>query len=366
MLKNNKIIVCKILLTTFFISVLLSCQIKMEEKFDWSGTLSAPEEYPIEVYEGALIAEDYTQDFSSIWGTINPGWGNAGGIVSVGPDEKYLPDSLIFTWLSIAENKFYSGKFRLPKEKMTALFKEGFIDSYTKEKATYKTIVIGLAPKGVVIVWVQASGFQTEVGRFQAHETKIDLQTIHESNHYMFEEDYIKNTLSDSVVMRAEIREKIRTLGFPPTDIYDAYREKYKWHPEVILPEGFEVTFLGFEMCNGEKESTDGKVLQRETRAIPYNFTINLKDKFGRRYGVWIAFTGDTLVWKRNNALITRLPLDFESTDILKIFGTLDKLQQTRLIFRVNDSQTQPAVSIRQGEKETIVKDAVITLFQNN
>ncbi len=47
----------------------------MEEKYTWLGTVSAPQEYPMEVYEGAIIADDFTYAFDAIWGTQNTGWG---------------------------------------------------------------------------------------------------------------------------------------------------------------------------------------------------------------------------------------------------------------------------------------------------
>ena len=124
-------------LTTIIIlwsTIFSSCQEqKMEEKFDWSGTLSAPQEYPIEVYKGSLKTNDYSQHFKN-WGIINTGWGNQGGTVVAGPEKKLVPNSLEITWLSFAENKFYDGKFELPKEKITALFKEGYTNPITNEK----------------------------------------------------------------------------------------------------------------------------------------------------------------------------------------------------------------------------------------
>lgn len=55
----------------FFFLTIISCQNKkMEEKFNWSAIVSAPQEFPVELYSGALTADDYTSSFSSIWGTL--------------------------------------------------------------------------------------------------------------------------------------------------------------------------------------------------------------------------------------------------------------------------------------------------------
>lgn len=62
----------KLLLILIFGAIsLISCQNKkMEEKFNWSAIVSAPQEFPVELYSGALTADDYTSSFSSIWGTL--------------------------------------------------------------------------------------------------------------------------------------------------------------------------------------------------------------------------------------------------------------------------------------------------------
>ena len=79
-MKNIKIV------TLFIFSVffILSCQNKkMEEKYSWSGTISAPQEYPMEIYSGGIIANDFTYPFDAIWGTQNTGWGNEGSKMNV-------------------------------------------------------------------------------------------------------------------------------------------------------------------------------------------------------------------------------------------------------------------------------------------
>jgi hypothetical protein len=55
----------------------------MEEKYSWLGTLCAPQEYPMEVYNGAIVADDFSYGFDAIWGTQNTGWGNTGATMNV-------------------------------------------------------------------------------------------------------------------------------------------------------------------------------------------------------------------------------------------------------------------------------------------
>ena len=154
---------------------------KMNEKFNWTGTVSAPEEYPMEVYEGAIIADDFTFRFDEMWGTQNTGWGETGGVFSIDREQMDAPDSLKFTWLSLIEKKFYSGSWKLNKDKIARLFREGFVNDVTHKKDTYKMIKVGLAPKGLVVVWLSGTGFQTEVGSYQATETALKKDDAYEN-----------------------------------------------------------------------------------------------------------------------------------------------------------------------------------------
>lgn len=348
-------------------TIFSSCQEqKMEEKFDWSGTLSAPQEYPIEVYKGLLKANEYTQHFKN-WGIINTGWGNQGGTVIVGSEKKSIPSSLEITWLSFAENKFYEGKFELPKEKITVLFKEGYIDPITNKKDTYKNIIIGLAPKGTVVVWLLSTGIQTEVARFKAHETQIDIESISSDDQYMFDKSYVASVLSDPMIIKPEIKEKLNTEGYPPATIYEVFEEKYNWKPKLELPNE-QATFYAFEMCNGEKEfSGSAANFKTASRSIPYLFFINWKDNTGQKYTAWLALTKDANYWKKyKNGGISKLPLDFEKSEIRSVFeGKLDKKSPAEIIAKVNSDNTDVILTIKQNGTEILLKDIVKLIGKN-
>ncbi len=127
----------KIFLLLFMLmSIISSCQeSKMsEKKYIWSGALVAPKEYPVEIYDGALISEDYTYRFGPIYGIIQQGWSvQSKGMGS--PDEPVaLPDQLQMTWYAIQEEKFYTGKWKLDKQQLTTIWEEGAIDVRTQKK----------------------------------------------------------------------------------------------------------------------------------------------------------------------------------------------------------------------------------------
>ena len=109
---RNNILFCFLFSLLTFINS--SCQKKvMENKYTWLATVSAPKEFPIDVYTGELIANDFTYNFHHGWGTQNSGWGKSGGVVSVSTEFMEIPHTLNFTWYSWHENKFYSGEWKL-------------------------------------------------------------------------------------------------------------------------------------------------------------------------------------------------------------------------------------------------------------
>jgi Protein of unknown function (DUF2931). len=312
-------------------SLLSSCQTneikdKMEnKKFDWSHTLSAPENYPMEIYRGKLQGQtekDYSATFG-LWGVANEGWGKVSGSVVVGPDTKAIPDSLLITWLSFREKKFYTGKFKLPREKIIELFEQGFYDYSTKQKDTYKKIIVGLAPGGVVVVWLLGGQVSTEVAKFQGEETIIDRSTVtNPDDLYMLGDGYVDFTLNDLEIKKDPI----------PFGLWDTYREKYSWRPVMILPEGNELAIEWITLFNGEKEKNFKEhpdFGNYKKRALPSYMLFNWYAADGRKYGVDVFFD------------------EAEIFDAFKQIYKTNKELDAELIFELNDSKTAFTISLR-------------------
>jgi hypothetical protein len=319
-----------------------SCKDKnMEEEFDWSGNISAPKEYPMEVYKGYLSGGGHFFGFSEMGGLDNSGWGM--GTSGMSEIHAPVPDTLVMTWRSLVERKFYTGTWTLPKERMKQLFKEGIVN-----EKPFSVIQLGLAPKGVLVVWLYGQGGQIEVGRFQGHETTIDPKEAYDNAKYMFEADYIDDMLANEDIVTPEIKEKIKQDGYPLLDVYDTYREKYLWIPKVILPEGCKITSVNITMCNGEFESIP---LPQKKRAIPYEFEIfwtntleidkSRADKAAQDYVCRIAFTGDQKYWEKY--LIggdDYLPLDFDKNEIRILFkDKIDKNVPAEMVIKIDPTQ---------------------------
>lgn len=341
---------------------LISCQNKkMEEKYSWLGTLCAPQEYPMEVYSGAIVADDFSYGFDAIWGTQNTGWGNTGATMNVETQKMDIPDKLEFTWYSLVEKKFYTGKWALDKEKIEKLFKEGFTEPATGKKETYTTFKVGLAPKGKLVLWINAPGVQKEVGSFQAHDTIITKEKAYENAQYMLEEGYAEDRLKNDFLMASDVKNRISTSGYPDPAIYETYRKKYLWKPIVELPAGYQVKNIFIMACNGEYDNYSGKAGER---AVPYYLSVNIEGPDHKKMGANVFFTKDEKyypdhVLKGDNVL----PVDFDLNDINKIFKNTDPKKESDFIIRVSPENKQMSVSIRQDDKTYELKDFISKIY---
>jgi len=329
--------------------VITSCKgLKMEEKFKWTGTVSAPQEYPAEVYEGAIVATDFTYSFDAIWGTQNTGWGNVGGIMSVEREQMEAPDSLNFTWFSIVEKKFYTGAWKLDKAKIAKLFREGFIDDVTKKKDTYNLIKVGLAPKGKVVVWLSGAGFQTEVGSFEARDTTITKDMAYDNAKYMFNEGYVERTLTNDMIMKPEIKARIVAKGYPNPGIYDQYRIRYSWRPKLELPEGGKPLLVYYSFLNGEEENRFGEDLAKNeysSRACPKIISLVWQDANGKKNGLAVE--------------------PFDEQEVMEAFHNLSPASPIDLIIKLSADHKSVTVSVANQSKEIPLYKGNIEISNN-
>ncbi|MBZ4041642.1 DUF2931 family protein [Flavobacterium hibisci] len=315
----------------------------IEKKYEWSAAISAPREYPVEVYTGAVGG----YFFSHMGGFSNSGWGGATGDTDIKAE---LPERIDLTWLSYVDNKFYTIDSELPIEKIKQLFEEGIYSKTGDEVVTepYTYINIGLAPKGMVVVWIAGAGIQVEVARFQAHETTIDPRVITEDEKYMFRKDYSKDRLKNDFVISKYVEEQLNKYGYPPAEVYESYREKYLWKPKVILPEGCKIISVYMKMCNGEKEDPYDRPIEQKQRAIPFMIEIfwtvgngKKQQKFVSR----IAFTKDIEFWNiylQDERVDDQMPVDFYKNEIRKLFKEhIDKNKSAEMVIKIDPTQTE-------------------------
>lgn len=130
-------------LPMIFISFLLSsCQ---KTKFPWQPGISSPKYYLI----GDVKVDFGNAGHGSIT-NFDSGWGNEYGAVVSGNKYKVPPKEVFIHYSSCAENYTYTGKVKLPQEKILNLFRK-----YSINDNNTAHLVAGMAPGGWIRIWFQ-------------------------------------------------------------------------------------------------------------------------------------------------------------------------------------------------------------------
>ena len=150
---------------------------KKMKSFRWDASACAPLMYPVELYTGYFSFENGGSCYIPKSAFEHGGWGESAHSFDGRSESSSVPVGLDVTWISYTENKFYTGSFKLPKDTIAKLFEEGFTVFNQKMHDTYDNIIAGLAPGGVVVVWMRGQGGRAvEIGRYQASETRVSIQ----------------------------------------------------------------------------------------------------------------------------------------------------------------------------------------------
>lgn len=262
MLKNH----WKICFTT--ILLLTGCSNTMSKNdttFEWGATESAPSHYPMEIIHGNFVYHGENEQglYIPSGGTLKAGWGNPISSHSVGERYKRLPDRLKITFFSYAEKQFYQGDFELPYEKILALFKEGV--TVNEEDPIYDRIMAGIAPGGVVVVWLTGTN-TTEVFFGQAQKIELDHSRA-------FALPFTSREDSDAYIMEGlvealtpEALESLKKNGIP-FGLWSRYRNRYDWLP--TLSEGYRPEYFKVLFVNGEHKKRWVDFEKYETEILP-------------------------------------------------------------------------------------------------
>ncbi|WP_343556884.1 DUF2931 family protein [Sphingobacterium sp.] len=322
------------LLLFMLLSMASSCQeSKMsEKKYTWGGAALAPKEYPVEIYDGALVSGDYAFRFGPIYGILKQGWGTS--VKGMGsPDEPVaLPDELRMTWYSIQEEKFYTGHWKLDKEQMIKLWEQGSINVRTGEKENFETLIVGLAPAGNVALWADGQR-QVLLGTFQAHDTTITQETAHEEFEHFFRKEYRDAAYKPDKLYDGELYANLEGQGWPKPQLYLDYNKKYAWKFAV---EGIDLgakDYFFYECFNGERDmplNTDSANTNLP-KAIP-----------AHTYVKWID--GQNQQWVAD--------LKFKYEIIKKAFEQFEPTEKIEFVFQIDTSANVLNTYLRSTSKK--------------
>ncbi|ADV51235.1 hypothetical protein Celal_3991 [Cellulophaga algicola DSM 14237] len=262
-------------------------EVSLMNKFEWRPTECAPEHYPVEIYQGSFITDDGDYIVIPSGGTKNNGWGKLGSTWVVGSGKKSIPSKLKIIWVSYTEKQFYFGDFNLPNDKIIKYFKDGYED-HNGIHREYTNIAVGMAPGGVVSVWVMGAGSYIEIGHYKGKKTEVTIEDFNPDGTITLEE-YLNNR---QLEFSSETKQVIAKEGIP-FGKWTNYRRSYNWkpifkHQDRGVLKNFISTFYNGEFYNIR---ADDKLLSKYSLHPPSKrIAFSWYDKSGNRYGSEILF----------------------------------------------------------------------------
>ena len=338
-----------------------------EPQYDWGVAVNVPIGYPIRFYAAMVGGTPISREFYTK--KEEPDWGNAYGYES--HSMGYLPASVDMVWLSYKEDCFYRLKTAIDYEKIAKLFREGYEERLPNgevKHTTYNTVVVGIAPGGVVVLWAGNAYFKiTEIGRYQAE--KIDLKEppgLDSHQRLIFSKEDREETLNSDLAIPKAVREANKNKPIP-FGLWDSYRDhQYQWYPTFEIPNGKigdvdyqywngeadTFFFTDFVALEGQKDVFAPKELYHDIRKLPLfkeiRFTYKAED--GIKYGVLVQFEWeDTLEAYK------------------KVFGEHPEEVKAHLDIRINRDNTYLTVRlVGDNGKEAFIEPKLIDIGEAN
>lgn len=329
----------------------------VEPEYKWGVAVNVPIGYPIRFYAARVGSTPIVRELYSI--TEEPDWGCAAGYESCSMEE--LPQNVDMVWLSYKEDCFYRLKTAIDYEKIAKLFREGFDERVPNGEVrhkTYDTIVVGIAPGGVVVLWVGYGYLPlTEIGRYQAEKIELrEPEGLDNHQRLIFDKEYAKRLLTNNTIIPEDFREANKNKPIP-FGLWDSYRDnQYQWYPTFEIPNG-KIGDVDYQYWNGEADTfffTDfialegqkdvfaPKELYHDIRKLPLykeiSFTYKAED--GIKYGVGLQFDWEDIL-----------------ATYKKVFGEHPEEVKAHLDIRLNAANTETSIRlVGDNGKEAFVE----------
>ena len=338
-----------------------------QPEYEWGVAVNTPIGYPIRFYAAMVGGTPISGELYSE--TEEPDWGNAFGYESHSMDK--LPKSVDMVWLSYKEDCFYRLKTAIDYEKIAKLFKNGYkrrVPNGEVRHTTYNTIVAGLAPGGVVVLWVGRGYLKiTEIGRYQADKIELrEPEGLDNHQKLIFDKEYAKRLLTNNTIIPEDFREANKDKPIP-FGLWDSYRDnQYQWYPTFEIPNGRigdvdyqywngeadTFFFTDFIALEGQKDVFAPQELYHNIRKLPLfkEIRFNYKAEDGIKYGVLVQFEWeDTLEAYK------------------KVFGEHPEEVKAHLDIRINRDNTYLTVRLMgDNGKEAFVEPKLIRIRKAN
>ena len=165
------------------------------------------------------------------------------------------------------------------------MFQKGFYNtdrvSNQPIHETYQHIVVGVAPGGVVVVFLTGNYHRIEIARYQAVETIVSPDEFYDNPDRDNQQQFFDWWFEHSVPQ--ETLSKIKKDGIP-FGLWDTYRKRYNWRFDVqFYKEDDKIAdMLHFYYINGEEEIIEkiGDEQKIRNKALPKIINIYLPNNW--------------------------------------------------------------------------------------
>lgn len=376
---NFKKTIIKLFLILIMSFNLTSCKKLFMKEYKYDGYASCDNEYYCKNYSSSFHTPNDFIPLVGPAGTMGGSWGDSGGEQVIGDGFNEVPKDLRMHYYSETEDKFYEGTFDLPSAEIEKMLQEetthpdyqGKTYDDTQSGRTlkymkYDKIIASVSLGGEVTVWMRGMEGQKLIATYFAKEV---LNVDWSSNFYNSREKRKKYNMDEGFSERIKQEIKTKTL---PYKLWQTFKEKYKWRYKIEGNHGEKLTEVDIKMINAEEErlSSNNPVLNNDPyapRAIPYNFQLDWQDASGQKYKSWMILREDIKYYleEYKSLLIEeKNPQDFLEEEIFKVFSSLDKEKPIDIIFRVNGSNKELKVIVKQEKKEIALTKITVRVFK--
>lgn len=304
----------------------------LSEKYEWEEGISCPEGYPVIIVDGNFkISMTNSRDpYYTIEDKIyDLNWSiEDHTLVSEFDRKKVMPDALYLVWYSIIEKTYYQLDTAVDKQKITALFRNGFLSQNHNGvfDNTYDYIIAGLAPGGDVAVWTRANwGNSVEVGFYKAQ--KMDSLEIPESTRKECQDKLKRALLEDEPKWSKILNSKKDSI---PYGIWkEKYRQKFNWKLQCNLRSKLEQSDIKITLFNGEE------------------FTL-VNDSLSQKENTMQAVPSEIKLTYLYQKKTQRIWADLDENDVYKAFNTLSAVNKNMPI-------TIECIVNNQGKIESVI-----------
>lgn len=304
------------------------------DTFTLSAAPATADGYPVEIYRGNFLRPDGGSFPLPSGHFLTSSWRGSGTAAVVGNAQQPVPDSLEILWFSYVEDKFYEGHFALPRQRLLALLREGYWNSYSKQHETYTTFVVCVLPAGGVVVWLTGVN-KVLVGRFQAHETALNFQQFKPAA------DRALMIQEERADMAPEVRQQI-AAGTVSSQKWDDYLRRYLWR--IAFNQPVQLYNYGISYLNAEGTNFPATpdmalyarvLLEPSAKAVPQEFTLFVQSEHGNKYQVRADFdeVETQAAFAALHRTSSRVPITL-AVNLSKDFKKAD------LVLRTEDRQT--------------------------